>query len=364
MNTNKQQLKPLFTEDNISALDALDKAQMIAFAPYVWEASKLLRDKGILKAVENGRNEGKTIEDVANEVNMSHYGVRVLLEAGLGIGLVYRKEGKYLLAKTGHFLLNHEMTKVNFDFMRDICADGAPTMEESIEKGTPAGLKTLGNWNTIYEGLALLDSPARESWHSFDHFYSDNTFEFALPLVFAHNPKKILDIGGNTGKWTLQCLSYNNEVAMGIVDLAVQLNVAQKNVDNAGFTGRVAYYEHNVLNNDLELPKGYDIIWMSQFLDCFADSEIVSILNKCHAASNENTRIFINETFWDRQRFKTSAFSLQMTSLYFTNIANGNSQMYDSEVFYKLIEQANFEIVQQHDLVGLSHTILELKKRG
>lgn len=351
-----------FEDDNLSALEAVDRAQLIAFAPYIWEASKILRDKGILKLVEASRKEGITIEAIATQINMSHYGVRVLLEAGLGIRLVYRKEDKYFLAKTGYFLLNHDMTKVNFDFMRDICAEGAASMADSIETGKPTGLKTFGNWNTLYEGLSSFPSPAKESWLAFDHFYSDKAFPEALEIVFTNPPKKMLDIGGNTGRWTIECLQHNPEVEMGIVDLGGQLKMAAKNMEALGFTNRVSYHEQNMLDAAVPLPQGYDTIWMSQFLDCFADAEIISILKKCYDVSDENTRVFINETFWDRQKFATSAFSLQMTSLYFTNIANGNSQMYDSKVFLHLIEQAGFKVVKEHDRVGLSHTILELQK--
>ncbi len=360
MNTT---IKPLFEEDKLRALEAIDRAQLIAFAPYVWEATRLLRDKGILTAVENSRSSGISIAEVATQVDMSHYGVRILLEAGLGIGLVYRKEGKYFLAKTGHMLLNHDMTRVNFDFMRDVCYEGAPSLESSIENIKPEGLKTLGNWSTLYEGLSTFPSPAKESWLAFDHYYSDNAFPEALPIVFENSPKKILDIGGNTGKWTLQCLGYNADVEMGIVDLPGQLAMAEKNIDAAGYKGRVQFHNCNVLDPNKELPTSYDTIWMSQFLDCFADNEIVSILEKCYRVSDENTRVFINETFWDRQRFETSAFALQMTSLYFTTMANGNSQMYDSKVFYDLVDKAGFTIVKEHDLIGLSHTIIELRKK-
>jgi hypothetical protein len=69
------------------------------------------------------------------------------------------------------------------------------------------------------------------------------------------------------------------------------------------------------------------------------------------------------ETFWDRQRFKTAAFSLQMTTLYFTNIANGNSQMYDSAVFNKLIDKAGFKILEEIDEVGISHTVQVCAKK-
>lgn len=356
-------LKPLFEEDKLRALEAIDRAQLIAFAPYVWEATRLLRDKGILNAVQDSRNEGITIAEAAEKVSMSHYGVRILLEAGLGIGLVYRREDRYFLAKTGHILLNHDMTRVNFDFMRDVCYKGSADLESSIAHVKPEGLKNLGNWNTLYEGLSSFPSPAKESWLAFDHYYSDNAFPEALPIVFEQHPAKILDIGGNTGKWTLQCLEYSSTVQLGIVDLPGQLKMAAQNIDAAGFNGRVSYHEQNVLDSSKELPTGYDTIWMSQFLDCFADEEIVFILEKCYRASDNNTRIFINETFWDRQRFETSAFALQMTSLYFTTMANGNSQMYDSKVFFRLVEKAGFEIVAQHDLIGLSHTIIELRKK-
>jgi len=287
----------------------------------------------------------------------------VLLEAGLGIGLVYRREGKYFLTKTGHFFINHQMSVVNTDFMRDVCYDGAQDLKDSLEQGKPCGLRHLGDWETIYQGLSILPEPAKTSWFNFDHYYSDNAFPEALPIVFASRPKKIMDIGANTGKFTLACLNHDSNVEVGLVDLQIQLDVARKNIEAAGFGDRVSYHARNVLHADAELPTGYDIIWMSQFLDCFADLEIVSILQKCHRALSDEGRIFINETFWDVQRFPASAFSLQMTSLYFTTMANGNSQMYDSEVFIKLIDEAGFKVVRQADNIGLSHTVLELQKK-
>lgn len=355
--------KKLFATDNLTALQALDRAHLIAFAPYVWEASKLLIEKGILNYIDNARQNGATIEEIVPTTDLSHYGVRILMEAGLGIGLLYLKDNKYMLSKTGYFLLNNKMTRINYEFMRDVCAAGANTLESSIKNERPEGLKTIGDWNTLYEGLSVFPEPAKSSWLAFDHFYSDNTFETALNFVFASNPKKVLDIGGNTGKWTLKCLQHDAEVEVGIVDLPGQLAMADQNINDAGFESRVKYYPHNVLDNSLALPKGYDIIWMSQFLDCFADDEIIGILKKCHEASNADTKIYINETFWDRQKYETSALALQMTSLYFTTMANGNSQMYDSKVFYKLIDKAGFKIVKQIDNIGLSHTILELVKK-
>ena len=89
-------------------------------------------------------------------------------------------------------------------------------------------------------------------------------------------------------------------------------------------TGPLDWAPHNQLQ-----PPGHSVICMSQLLDCFAEDEIVSILKKVRAALPPGGRLWILELFWDRQRFEAAAFSLQQTSLYFTCVANGNSQIRD-----------------------------------
>lgn len=352
-----------FKEDTKTAFEAISQAQQIAFAPIVFQATKALRDLGILKLVEDSGIEGIELEAIFPKLNLTEYGVRVLLEAGLGIGLVIKNNNKYTITKTGNFILNDKMTRVNFDFTNDVCYEGMFTLTESIKQGKPTGLKSLGDWPTVYEGLSTMKQPAKDSWFSFDHYYSDGSFDAALKQLFKRKPKHILDIGGNTGKFTMKCLTYDSDVIMTMLDLPQQLGMAKENIDKANFTDRVNYHPLNILDESNRFPKGADTIWMSQFLDCFSEDEIVGILKRCHEALDENGYVYIMETFWDRQKFEPGAFSLQMTSLYFTNIANGNSQMYDSAVFNKLIEKAGFTVVEQIDNVGISHTVQVCKKK-
>ena len=352
-----------FTKDNKRALEAIDLAQWIAFAPVVFQASLALRDLGILESVAESKTVGLTIEEIEAKTKLPHYGTRVLVEAGLGIGLLLRNDGKYTITKTGLFILNDAMTRVNMDFTQDVCYEGMFTLKDSILKEKSTGLSVFGSWKTVYEALAHLPKQAQKSWFAFDHFYSDGSFPQVMPIIFKDKPKHIFDIGGNTGKFSMQCANYDTDVKMTILDLPGQLNMAKQNVDAAGLSNRIGYHEINILDKAQKLPKGADVIWMSQFLDCFSEDEIVSILQRCHEALDANGKVYIMETFWDRQRFKTAAFSLQMTSLYFTNIANGNSQMYDSQVFNRLIDKAGFKIMSETDEVGISHTVQVCMKK-
>ncbi|MBW7892153.1 MAG: methyltransferase domain-containing protein [Chitinophagaceae bacterium] len=353
-----------FKKDKKTALEAKDMAQFIAFGPVIFQVSRVLREKGILQVIEESGSAGITLEDIGKKVKLPHYGIRVLLESALGIGLVTENNAKYALTRTGYFILHDPLTRVNMDFVHDICYRGLFDLDKSIETGKPEGLKTLGNWSTIYEGLSLLPEKAQKSWFAFDHFFSDNAFPAVIHQIYDKGIKNILDIGGNTGKWAIASARHSPDIHVTIMDLPGQLGLAKKKIEELGLSSQVSFHPINILDESQPFPKGFDAIWMSQFLDCFSEAEIVSILKRCTEAIDEDGSILILEAFWDTQRFETAAFCLQQTSIYFTAIANGNSQMYDSRVFKQCVEEAGLEIEEQVDGIGLSHTLLRCKKKG
>lgn len=351
-----------FSKETKTALQAKEQALWLAFAPIAFQASKALRDMGVLKAVSDAGMQGITIEEILPKVQLSRYSLRVLLEAGLGLDMLLVNEKRYTLTKTGFFVLNDTLTRINMDFSHDVCYKAMYHLQDSLTEGRPAGLQELGPWETIYQGLSILPEPARTSWFNFDHYYSDLAFPGVLPIVFEHKPKKLLDIGGNTGKWSMACAGYDPDVHVTIMDLPVQINVARQNIEAAGLQERVSFFETNILDESLPFAQGFDVIWMSQFLDCFSEEQIISILSRCREALNDGGSVYILEPFWDKQQFKSAAFCLQQTSLYFTAIANGNSQMYHTDEFYDCIRAAGLKVEMENHKVGLSYTLLRCVK--
>src|SRR5690606_16628846 len=245
---------------------------------------------------------------------------------------------KYELTKVGYFLNYNTTAGVNLNFTHDVCYKGLFYLDESIKNGKPEGLKELGQWPTIYEGLSQLKPAEQKSWFDFDLHYSDGIFEEALERIFQKKPKKLLDIGGNTGKFSIKCCIFNEDVNVKIVDLPGQLKMAMSNAESKGFHNRISGHPIDWLSENPEIPKDADIIWMCQFLDCFSEDEILKVLSTCAQSMDVNTELIIVETFTDRQNFRSSQFILEATSLYFTVLANGNSKMYPATVFLKLIE--------------------------
>lgn len=363
MGRRKKQLMALnYGSDNKSALQAMYDAQKIAFAPIMFQAAKALRDLGILEEVKKNRK-GIKMEAVAEKLNLSVYGVKVLLEAGLSLELVRVEDDVYHITKTGWHILNDQMTRVNMDFTNDVNYLGMFSLTESIKTGSPTGLKVFGEWPTVYEGLSQLPKDVQDSWFAFDHFYSDYAFPDILPIVFKNSPKTLLDIGGNTGKFAMKCAEYNQDVHVTILDLPGQLNVAYQNIKAKGLENRISGFPINLLDHSNEYPKNPDVIWMSQFLDCFSQEDITQLLTRGYNAMNNDSCLFILETYWDKQQFEASTYSLHATSLYFTNIANGCSQMYHSDDMLKLIDKAGLYVDETFENIGVSHTLYKCKKK-
>ncbi len=348
----------------LSAFEAKSEAQKIAFAPIYFQAAISLWQLGILQLLRKNKK-GMSVKEIAESLSLSEYGVQVLVEAGAQINMVaYISEDTVVISKIGLLLNSDRMTQINFNFMNDVCYNGAKYLNESIKNGKPEGLKTIGNWNTLYEGLMQFPEQAKTSWLEFDHYYSDIAFNAALEIVFSEQPKTIFDIGGNTGKWAIACCTYNKDVRVKMLDLQVQLNVAKKNVEEKNYLDRIDFNPINLLDTTQKIPKGADAIWMSQFLDCFSEDEIVAILKNVCQAAGAKTTIYIMEPFIDNQKFESAAHCLVGTSLYFTTMANGNSKMYSTKAMEKLVEQAGLKVVQTFPLIDDSQqSILKCVKQ-
>ena len=363
-----QSLEDKYTKESLSARDAQRLAEFIAWGPVVFQVSRIILKWGILDLIRDSK-EGLTRQEICERTGRSDYVVKCLLEASLCIGtlLVNPQTERYTLSKTGWFLINDPATRVNIDFNHDVNYVGWFNLEESLAIGKPEGLKHFGNWPTIYEGLSQLPKQVQKSWFGFDHFYSDSSFPEALKIIFdKYHVKSLYDVGGNTGKWALQCIAYNKDVEVTILDLPQQISMMQENIKGKEGAERIQGYGINLLDSNSVFPQydgGLDAIWMSQFLDCFSMDEIVSILNRAKQAMTSQTRIYIMETLWDRQKYEPAAFCLTMTSLYFTAMANGNSKMYNTEDMQACIEKAGLEIEQIHDHLGMGHSIIVCKQK-
>jgi len=349
--------------DAISALEARSNAQQIALGPIVFQAARSLRDLGILKVLRTTRT-GLTLEEIAEKVEISRYGVIVLLEAGLAAGLVRSEDNRYFLTLTGVYILSDELTRNNMDVVHHCCFQAMYYLEDSIRECKPVGLKKIfGDWETIYAALAGLPENARTSWLKWDHYYSDAAFAQALPIVFERGHRKLLDVGGNTGRWAFECVNYAPNVSVTVLDLPELVAVAKHDIEERGLQERITTHATDLLDGSKPFPDGFDAIWMSQFLVCFAEDDALELLKRAAAAMSRNATLYILDNFWDRQEFEIVSYCLQAFSLYFTCVANGCSRMYKASDIMKMVDLAGLKVERVVNNLGICSSLLICRTR-
>ena len=346
-----------------SIIEALYEAQKIAFSPFVFQACVAAKRLGVLVAMAEPAAENS----IARSTGLSAYAVAVLVDALVAAGVCRRDEkGNLQLTKTGECLVFDEMTAVNLDFAADVCYGALEALEESLKTARPEGLKRFGSWSTIYPGLSELPERARRSWFGFDHYYSDRYFDSLAALIEKTLcPKVLFYIVCNTGKFALAMLKASETARVVLVDLPQQCRLAQENKALAPYADRFSCASVNWLEPQAvpSVQTQADVIWMSQFLDCFAPEQAVSILLRAKALLAPSGRFAVLECLTDRQPYPAAQLSLAASSLYFTALANGNSRFYRHADLEAIFDAAGLVIEAEQSNIGISHTLFVCKPR-
>jgi len=355
-------LNKKFSPERQSAFEARFEAQKIAYGPVVFQCVRYAWKRGMLQAIADAGEAGLSVDDLAATGRWTPYVLKVVLETCLSAGVVLVDDGRYALDKAGFVVLTDPITQVNIDFNHDVCYQAMFDLEHALDAEKPLGLKVFGDWPTLYQGLSQLPEPARTSWLAFDHYYSDTSFPEIMPDVFATAPRRLMDIGANTGKFTLAALAYEKTVTLHLVDLPGQLAVADTRLLETGLRERASLHPTDLLDDTAALPSDMDVIWMSQFLSCFSEAAIASIFRRVAAALGPRGQVLVLDTFWDRQRYDIASYCLINTSPYFNVLASGNSKVYESEDYIRLAREAGLTLLTARDGIGYCHSLLRFAK--
>lgn len=347
-----------------SALNARAKAQHIAFAPMLFQAIMSMKKTGVLSYIFE--HQAVTRKDISQMCHLRPYAVDVLVEAGISSEVLEENHGLVQLTTTGYFIHRDELTRVNMNFVHDICYQGMFLLQESLQESKPRGLEHFGTWDSIYQGLSELPPSTLKSWLEFDHYYSDQAMPAAAHILLNHSPHTILDIGGNTGRFASLCLTMDANVNLVVADLPGQIKMLKDNCKTLSEQqrARLNTVEINLLNPEAAIPDVADCIWMSQFLDCFSHEQILSILSRVHDTIKKDQKVYILEPLIDRQSHDAARYSLSMSSLYFTAIANGCSKMFTFDELSSLIIKSGMQIAHIYDSIGISHSLLVCTKKS
>lgn len=347
----------------MTILASLHRAHQIAFAPFIFQAVVASLQLGLLPGIVY---EKRTRAQWAEKLHLTPYAVGVLVDILLARHIITEDDDGVLQStQLADLFVLDEMTRANFEFTEKVNYEALSHTTEALRDGKPAGLQVFNpNWKTIYPHLTSLPAEARDAWYRFDHFHSDHAYEAALAILSGYQPRHLVDIGANTGRFTRAFLAKDKRRQATFVDLPEQIAAAKVNPELSDVCDRIHWQAINWLDDvPLRAIEGADWFWMSQFLDCFSRDEVVSILRRVRKVMPSGARLAVLEPIVDRQRHEAAQLSLAVTNLYFTVLANGNSRFFSGATLRALFAKAGFTITQEIPHLGISHTLFLLEPK-
>jgi hypothetical protein len=105
--------------------------------------------------------------------------------------------------------------------------------------------------------------------------------------------RRLLDVGGNAGGYTIAILGVHPRLSATIFDLEAVRPLAEAKLASAGFSSRVKFEGGSFFDD--ALPGGHDALLLSSILHDWGDDDCKTILGKCHQALLPGGLIVVTE---------------------------------------------------------------------
>ncbi len=249
--------------------------------------------------------EGGTAAEIADRIHADPRATEMLLHALASMQLVAKRDGVFHNAPVA---------------ARHFTAD-------SPQNARPGLLHTAGlwkTWSTLTEcvragkGVTHPELAERSSdWtQAFIAAMHRNAAQRAAPLVAAvgaQGVRRMLDVGGGSGAYSIAFAAANPELQAYILDLATVTPLAQRHIEQAGVASRV-HARVGDLRTD-HLGEGYDLVLVSAVCHMLDEKENAHLIGRCYDALAPGGRLAIQEFLLDPDKCgpqSAALFSLNM----------------------------------------------------
>ena len=236
---------------------------------------------GVFTAIGTG---GHRVNALAAACETTHEGMRLLLHALAGLGLLRRKADRYWNTPLGlRFLDGHSPQAItNLLWLLNHHWSDWTCMTRAIRQGRPG-------WATVTRTAAFRRRFAL-AMQERSHVLAPPTLaSFRLP----RQAVRFLDLGGGAGSYSI-ALARRHPTLQGLV-IDQSVAVARRLIRQQGLTDRLHVQEGDLFTHPL--PTGFDVALLSNVLHDFHEKDNRRLLRRVHKALRPGGKIFIVEYF-------------------------------------------------------------------
>ncbi len=244
---------------------------------------------GVFPLLENGP---KTIAEMAQSLEVSQRGLRILCDALVALTL---------LEKVGHQYGNSEAAK-------HCLLPSSPASKSAI---LLHNTRLYERWGKLYRVIKTgqhvtdnqLDPELRYGPADFARAMADSgraMVKITADALGLQGARQMLDVGGGPGLYSIEFARRYPRLQAVILDSKETLEIARENIREAGLEDRVRLLPGDVFTQALGGP--YDFVLISNLIHSFSDDENTCLVNKVAAAMSLGGQVCIKDFFLEPNR--------------------------------------------------------------
>jgi len=294
-----------------------------------------------LNIFESLGKESLSVKELAQDIECSERGTKILMDLLEMLGYVKRKGDRYHnTAMTAKWMLSESPISIKpaFQYYDATMKDLWPFLRESIIHGRP--------YFHFYDWLAEHAQLAR----SYQEFMM-NLAKMIIPelrkkIGLGKGEIKALDIGGGHGLYSIAlCKKYPN-LSVTIFDSPYSRTLAEENIDGAEMSDRVNFIEGDYFGDDIDA--GYDAVLLFNVLHEHTAEDNAKLVEKAVGALKVKGRLFVIDELREKKLMNIQNYFLSTYGLMFFHFLGG--QIYSFEEICKWFESSGLKKIEKTNL--------------
>ncbi len=249
--------------------------------------------RAILTALEldvfTAVGERGTAQQVAAKIQAAVRATEMLLNALVSLKLLEKHDGVYTnMPVAARFLVegSPDSARTAQLHMANMWRRWSK-LTDAVRTGTAVEASRDNGWVNSF--IAAMDHTARGRARA------------VVQAVELNGEKRMLDLGGGSGAYSIAFVKAASALHSEIVDLPEVLPIAQEHIRQAGFGDRITTRAGDMLSVPLQ-PAGYDLVLLSAICHMFSPEENQQLLDRVYAALAPQGRVVISDFILDADK--------------------------------------------------------------
>jgi (2Fe-2S) ferredoxin/predicted O-methyltransferase YrrM len=224
--------------------------------------------------------QGGSAAEIAARLKASPRAVEMLLNALTVMGMLEKRDGVFHnTAASARYFTSASPDNARMAMMHQVRLWRSWShLTESVRTGRPAPPDP---------------EPATEAFIAAMHRIAAERAPQVVNAVGAAGAKRLLDVGGGSGAYSIAFARANRELRAEILDRPAVLEIARRHIAEAGLTGRIATRAGDLRTDQLGGP--FDLVLVSAICHMLSPDENRDLLARCRAALAPGGRIAISD---------------------------------------------------------------------